>query len=385
MINKNAVHGTVIPNCSKRLQGAFSMSIIYHQSIDIEPQMCSYGCGNIAKYQTKTGKLLCNSHHTKCPALVAIKEASKKIVGDDGLTTNQRKAIKTAHTKRSTINNDGININQSASQKTTLTKKLILDEHGRNLFVVASLKAVKTLKSQIDEETGLSKFDLLRSKRQTAVINIKDTCKPDQNIFLPNKYTKWYFNIIENAKRQNRKKKMGVYYERHHIIPKSLGGSNQKNLIPLTSKEHYICHLLLTKMTFGNARHKMLHAFTMMCSMSSINCRLYETAKKSLSKIRSNKMKGTGICVIPTEVRRKNSSGHDRSYAKNNKWVMSIENNIEKLIHKNQLSEYIADGYIPGMLPRVWVYHTLSNESKRILEAELPKYKSIGFELGRYI
>ena len=36
------------------------------------------------------------------------------------------------------------------------------------------------------------------------------------------------------------------YHERHHIIPKSCGGTNDKNnLIDLFAKEHFIAHKLL--------------------------------------------------------------------------------------------------------------------------------------------
>ena len=38
----------------------------------------------------------------------------------------------------------------------------------------------------------------------------------------------------------------GEYKERHHVIPKCLGGTNDKNnLIDLYAKEHYIAHKLL--------------------------------------------------------------------------------------------------------------------------------------------
>lgn len=36
------------------------------------------------------------------------------------------------------------------------------------------------------------------------------------------------------------------YKERHHIIPKCMGGSNaEENLIDLTGQEHFIAHKLL--------------------------------------------------------------------------------------------------------------------------------------------
>ena len=83
-------------------------------------------------------------------------------------------------------------------------------------------------------------------------------------MFIINKYNKWYFNIIANAQKQNR-----IYnslkYEKHHIQPRSLSGSNEDfNIVYLTFREHYICHLLLTRFTVGKAKSKMcfaLHTF----------------------------------------------------------------------------------------------------------------------------
>lgn len=78
-------------------------------------------------------------------------------------------------------------------------------------------------------------------------------------IFIQNKYTQIYYNIISNA--LSRASIDTAYTEQHHIIPKSLGGTNEKsNLVALTAKEHYICHLLLPKMTSGLAKKKMIYA-----------------------------------------------------------------------------------------------------------------------------
>lgn len=56
-----------------------------------------------------------------------------------------------------------------------------------------------------------------------------------------------YLQLINNAKLQNRSKKE-AYFERHHVIPKSMGGSNAKdNLVLLTAKEHFVAHHLLWK------------------------------------------------------------------------------------------------------------------------------------------
>ncbi len=78
-------------------------------------------------------------------------------------------------------------------------------------------------------------------------------------IFIDNKYTKWYNSIISNAKTR---RAILDYTEKHHIVPKSLGGNNSKeNLAVLSAREHFICHLLLPKMVEGKARSKMAYAF----------------------------------------------------------------------------------------------------------------------------
>ena len=76
-------------------------------------------------------------------------------------------------------------------------------------------------------------------------------------IFIDNKYTRWYYNIITNS--QARTLPLDVYTEKHHVIPRSLGGNNSKsNLVSLTAKEHFICHLLLPKMLTGDNKLKMV-------------------------------------------------------------------------------------------------------------------------------
>jgi hypothetical protein len=85
-----------------------------------------------------------------------------------------------------------------------------------------------------------------------------------QPIFNNSKYFKWYSNIIKNAK--NRQKNKNTYYEKHHIIPRSLDGDNKKiNLVALTAKEHFICHLLLPYCCISSKhKAKMVYAYIML-------------------------------------------------------------------------------------------------------------------------
>lgn len=114
-------------------------------------------------------------------------------------------------------------------------------------------------------------------------------------MFLDNKYTKWYYNIINRAKVNPPTDN----WETHHIIPQSffikttgrskpgwLEGdpNNHNNLVTLSIREHRLCHLLLTKMTQGKAKKKMMLAAKLILETRESKYglskgRLYESVK----------------------------------------------------------------------------------------------------------
>lgn len=100
-------------------------------------------------------------------------------------------------------------------------------------------------------------------------------------MFIKNKYFRLYFNIIQKGIQRS---SLSGYYEEHHIIPKSFGGSNDSiNLVKLTAREHYICHLLLTKCTEGLYKQKMVFAFRRLCNSKNHkiqNSATYEYLRK---------------------------------------------------------------------------------------------------------
>lgn len=58
-------------------------------------------------------------------------------------------------------------------------------------------------------------------------------------------YSKIYGSLIERAKYRDLS---GSYYERHHIIPRCMGGTNEPgNIVRLTAEEHFVAHELLVK------------------------------------------------------------------------------------------------------------------------------------------
>ena len=113
-------------------------------------------------------------------------------------------------------------------------------------------------------------------------------------MFLNNKYKTWHDNIISKAKNRT----LIGYKEVHHILPKSLGGNNDKsNLVELTAREHFIVHMLLCKFTKGEAKRSMLYAFKCMSYYKKdgrdykINSRIAQKLRSELKFSREHKIK----------------------------------------------------------------------------------------------
>ena len=91
-------------------------------------------------------------------------------------------------------------------------------------------------------------------------------------------------------------------FEKHHIVPRSLGGDNREsNLTRLTPREHFVAHLLLVRMTNGIDKRKMVYA--VICfkrpnpnhKREIKNSRSFENVKKLLSSLPVSKETGQKI------------------------------------------------------------------------------------------
>ena len=147
-----------------------------------------------------------------------------------------------------------------------------------------------------------------------------------------NKYKNWYNNLIVKSKNRD----IDEYTELHHIIPKSLGGSDDKdNLVELTAREHFIAHLLLTKITEGQNKQKMFTAAFNMVNMNNIkvNSRIYKMLKEN----HSDYMKKNNP-VFDNNVKNKISSTL-KEYYKSNKNAMLGKNHSPESIKKMSLAK----------------------------------------------
>ncbi|SRR5258706_9141728 len=102
-------------------------------------------------------------------------------------------------------------------------------------------------------------------------------------MFIKNKYYCWYYQIINRARSRG---KPDGYYEKHHVLPKCMGGTNDFwNVVNLTFREHFLAHWLLIKCTSAKVNSKLLMAFSLMrktdaCGKRVLSSWQYEKVRK---------------------------------------------------------------------------------------------------------
>jgi hypothetical protein len=144
-------------------------------------------------------------------------------------------------------------------------------------------------------------------------------------------YTKIYDRLILRA--QSRLQSKGEYYEKHHIIPRCLSGTDEKeNLVSLTAREHFIAHLCLVKIHPGNG--SLVRAAMMMaCESTNQNRsanRVYEWLRIKHSKAMSQSQTGKGNSQFGTS------------------WIFNQTTNTNKKVPNDQISNYLESGWIKG-------------------------------------
>jgi hypothetical protein len=164
-------------------------------------------------------------------------------------------------------------------------------------------------------------------------------------------YQKVYNQIIERAKTRQLK----GYTEKHHIIPKCLGGNNdKKNLVELTAREHFICHRLLCELYPDN--EKLKYCLWLMITGRkrwkfaddyNISSKVYENTKLTFSELMKTKKTNLGN-KHSDETKQKMSQSHlgkKRTEETKQKMKTSALGKKKTEQHKKSLSESTSNSF----------------------------------------
>lgn len=145
-------------------------------------------------------------------------------------------------------------------------------------------------------------------------------------------YKKIHDSIIYRAKNRT----ISGYTETHHILPKCLGGGNEKtNLVKLTAKEHWIIHQILCEIYPKN--YSLLKSLECMMRKSENQIRdyvisggQYERIKKECSILQSERLRGRKLKPFTEEHKRKISESKKGkpSWSKGKKFSEDHRKNI---------------------------------------------------------
>lgn len=191
----------------------------------------------------------------------------------------------------------------------------------------------------------------------------------NQGIFINNKYKLWHDKIIAKAKNRT----LEGYKEVHHIIPKSCGGSNNKdNLIALTAREHYIIHMLMPFCVNKKYRFKMIKGFLYMNVKTKSQKRFYKINSRMYQKFRIE----YGILHTGskhTEETKMKMRGKKLS----NETKAKIKYARQFQVYSNEQRKRYSEIYSNS----IWV--NKDNKSKRIQKELKQEYLNNGYKLGR--
>ena len=111
-------------------------------------------------------------------------------------------------------------------------------------------------------------------------------------------YKKQYYLLINRAVGRQ----LNGYKERHHIVPKCMGGTNEPdNLVYLTAEEHFVAHQLLMRM-YPNNSSLAFACFSMTMNAPShkrANNKMFGWLKRHKQAILKERYKGKQIFKTP--------------------------------------------------------------------------------------
>ena len=122
-------------------------------------------------------------------------------------------------------------------------------------------------------------------------------------------YQNIYNQIIERAKNRE----LTCYTEKHHIIPKCMGGGDvSENIAVLTAKEHFLCHMLLCEIHPKN--NKLKHAlFLMAIGKNKVKEKSYVIGGRVYARLReeySQMLKGKKQSQATRDKKSSSMKGH---------------------------------------------------------------------------
>lgn len=195
-----------------------------------------------------------------------------------------------------------------------------------------------------------------------------------------NDKNKWWYEKVYNDLMNSRKSrgldksKLDYYTEKHHIVPKCMGGTNKEdNFVLLTMREHILAHYILTRIYPDNL--KIIRASSAMLVKNKYR---HNTSTKLAESIRENYTKHSKdfskeqLGKVFSDEHKKNLS----NAFKGRKLTDKTKQKLDKSRFKEKIS---AEGKIFESINECARYYGVSYQT---IQFRLKKYPDKYFKLG---
>ena len=191
-------------------------------------------------------------------------------------------------------------------------------------------------------------------------------------------YQKIYDDLMETRRTKNLDTK--EYCEKHHIIPRCLGGTNSnENLIMLTYREHFIAHWLLCRINISHSG--IQYAFLCMLRKQPtgeriLNSRMFSTIKKNFSKYKKFhcKLENPGKSQKSRDAARKRmlENNPTKLNPAGNRTAQPIRIYFEdgRIEEYRYAKEYCLKSGVPYATMKYWLRNDIKSKKHKIMKRE---------------
>lgn len=190
-------------------------------------------------------------------------------------------------------------------------------------------------------------------------------------------YKKVYNQLIESRKSRGLdKSKLDGYYEKHHIIPKCMGGKNEdSNYVLLTYREHILAHMILHRI-YPNV-NQVLGLFAILISKNknlkrdkSMSSRYLSSLKEAYIKAKDELARKQIGKSVPPEVREKlrkaslnrKISEDTKKKLYNTRFRIKIQDSSGNIY--NSIKECSKELNIPETTLKYWIKNSMNGFKK---------------------
>jgi hypothetical protein len=155
-------------------------------------------------------------------------------------------------------------------------------------------------------------------------------------------HRKVHDQLIDRAK--SRLKESGTYYEKHHIIPKCMGGlDSEDNLVNLTAREHFLVHWLLVEIhRVSEYLPKLSHAWNCMRRVSKgqesrkVNSRYFSYAREECTKAKRPKKFDFDVVLYDEESKEIKFEGNFMEFAFDHRTSTQAYSYFRRMVTSNK-------------------------------------------------